>query len=222
MTMKTTLYTAALLLPLAFACSHDGGKERGIDVGGEAASLTYAATVVDEDDSPLGGVDVLCESLQYEPSAAVTDARGTFAIHGLHSECRYTLTLSKDGYHDVTSRVVMVDRDVAGDVYRLEKLPLVVVEEKIEVTPDALDFGPGQSEIVMTVSATLRSAVEWHVTIDDTSWLHAEPASGTLAPGEVLSVRFTADLTAVKTHIFQLIAVTVGDVTVPVMAECRP
>ena len=220
--MKTKLYTAALFLPLAFSCGHDGAGERGIDVGGEAAALTYAATVMDEDDSPLDGVAVLCESLQYEPSAAVTDSRGAFALHGLCSDSRYTLTFSKDGYCEASSRIVMADRNVSGDVYVLAKLPPVVVEERIEVTPSALGFGPGVPEIILTVSATLRSAVEWHVTIDDTSWLQAEPSSGTLEPGGQLAVRFTVDRTAVKTHIFQLITVTVGGVTIPVMAEYRP
>ena len=116
----------------------------------------------------------------------------------------------------------MADRNVSGDVYVLAKLPPVVVEERIEVTPSALGFGPGVHEIILTVSATLRSAVEWHVTIDDTSWLQAEPSSGTLEPGGQLAVRFTVDYTAVKTHIFQLITVTVGGVTIPVMAEYRP
>ncbi len=220
--MKTTFYTAALFLPLAFSCGHDGARERGIDVGGEAAALTYAAVVVDEDDSPLDGVAVLCESLQYEPSAAVTDSRGAFALHGLHSDSRYTLTFSKDGYCGASSRIVTADRDISGDVHVMAKLPPVAAEEKIEVTPAALDFGSGMSEIILTVSVTLRSEVEWYVTIDDTSWLRADPSSGALSPGGQLAVRFTVDRTAVKAHIFQLVTVTVGGVTIPVMAEYRP
>lgn len=150
------------LLSIAVGCS-----QPEIEIFGSISGLVKNS----QTSELLSGVRV---TLSPGGTSQITAEDGAFSFEELKSG-EYSLTFSKDGFEDESSKI-SVKTGVSANV----QITMAPIQPKLSVSTNALSFGEDATTLSLDISNSGKGILEWEVA-NNVDWIECSPTSGAVS-----------------------------------------